>query len=305
MSFGIIAHRGNSALAPENTLPAFELALETTPAFELDTQLSSDGVVVVLHDESLGRINNGTGPAADATWDTLSKLDAVTWFGAADGHFAGARIPTLAEVLARFRGRAHIHLELKSRQVGLAAAVAGELERSGWLSDLDPLQQQQQQQQAQQQQQQAQQASSSSPRPCAGHDGQAAAAPAAATAAGEELVRAPGLTVTSFHLEQLARSIAALPGHIRHGWLVQEMTGEVVEQALAAGVAQLCPRADTCTREAVDAARAAGIACVRGWGVRTHELLRHAAGVGMDGATVNWPHEAAGALAGLGAAPES
>lgn len=71
----------------------------------------------MLHDESLGRVNNGTGPAAAATLDQMQQLDAGSWFGP---QFAGARIPTLQEVLVKYRGRVHMHLV---RLVVLRAAV--------------------------------------------------------------------------------------------------------------------------------------------------------------------------------------
>lgn len=109
-SFVIIAHRGDSSAAPENTLQAFDLALaQGFHHFETDTQLSADGVPVVLHDEALGRVNNGSGPAAAATAQQLQQLDAGSWFGP---QFAGGvcRIPTLEAVLAQYRGRVHLHL---------------------------------------------------------------------------------------------------------------------------------------------------------------------------------------------------
>ena len=110
MTFCIIAHRGNSALAPENTLLAFDLALEAVSAFELDVQLTSDGVAIVLHDEQLGRTNNGQGRVCDSDWKTLSQLDAGSWHAASSGRHAECRIPALREVLDRYRQRAHIHL---------------------------------------------------------------------------------------------------------------------------------------------------------------------------------------------------
>jgi len=106
--FVIIAHRGDSSAAPENTVQAFDLSLsQGFQNFETDCQLSSDGVPVVLHDESLGRVNNGSGPAAAATAQQLQQLDAGSWFGP---QFAGARIPLLEEVLFRYRGQIHLHL---------------------------------------------------------------------------------------------------------------------------------------------------------------------------------------------------
>jgi glycerophosphoryl diester phosphodiesterase len=107
-NFVIIAHRGDSSAAPENTTPAFDLALaQGFRHFETDCQLSADGVPVVLHDETLGRVNDGSGPAAAATLQQLQQLDAGSWFGP---QFAGTRIPTLQEVLVKYRGRVHLHL---------------------------------------------------------------------------------------------------------------------------------------------------------------------------------------------------
>lgn len=106
--FVIIAHRGDSSAAPENTLEAFDLALnQGFFNFETDCQLSADGVPVILHDETLGRVNTGSGPAAAATVEQLQQLDAGSWFAP---QFAGSRIPTLEQVLVKYRGRVHMHL---------------------------------------------------------------------------------------------------------------------------------------------------------------------------------------------------
>ena len=91
------AHRGASGYAPENTLPAFEMALEQgADGIELDVHLSRDDAVVVIHDETLERTTDGTGWVADRSLDDLKAMDAS--FGR-EG-FAGTRIPTLDEVLA-------------------------------------------------------------------------------------------------------------------------------------------------------------------------------------------------------------
>jgi glycerophosphoryl diester phosphodiesterase len=106
--FTIIAHRGDSSAAPENTVQAFDTALNKGFCnFETDCQLSSDGAVIIVHDEQLGRVNDGTGAVADHTLAQLQQLDAGSWFGAA---FAGARMPMLQQLLETYKGRAHIHL---------------------------------------------------------------------------------------------------------------------------------------------------------------------------------------------------
>jgi glycerophosphoryl diester phosphodiesterase len=115
--FLIIAHRGASSYAPENTLAAFDLALQMGGShLELDVHLTRDDHLVIIHDDTLDRTTSGTGPVASQTLAALQTLDAGAWFGEA---FAGARIPTLADVLTRYQGRAHLHIELKGHTAHL------------------------------------------------------------------------------------------------------------------------------------------------------------------------------------------
>ena len=94
----VIAHRGASGTAPENTLAAFRRAAAVGAAMiELDVQLTRDGHLVVLHDDTLDRTTDGSGLLADHTLAEVERLDAGRWFGAA---FAGERVPTLRAVLA-------------------------------------------------------------------------------------------------------------------------------------------------------------------------------------------------------------
>src|SRR5690554_737210 len=80
-NFRIIAHRGASAYAPENTLPAFDLALRMgRPQVELDAQLSTDGQVVLCHDTTLARYGHGAQTVEALDWATLSNLDMGAWF---------------------------------------------------------------------------------------------------------------------------------------------------------------------------------------------------------------------------------
>jgi glycerophosphoryl diester phosphodiesterase len=93
----ILAHRGASGYAPENTWPAFKLAREMgANGIETDVQLSKDGVPVLVHDTNLDRTSDGTGPVADLTWDELARLDAGGWL---DARFTGERIVRLDEFL--------------------------------------------------------------------------------------------------------------------------------------------------------------------------------------------------------------
>lgn len=108
----VVGHRGASGLAPENTLAAFRLAIELKiDGIELDVQRSSDGELVVFHDDELDRTTDGTGALLTKTLEELKKLDAGRWF---DQKFAGERIPTLRETFELCRdARIIIHIELK------------------------------------------------------------------------------------------------------------------------------------------------------------------------------------------------
>src|SRR5512143_199880 len=93
----ILAHRGASRRAPENTMAAFRLAAELgADGVELDVQLSKDGEVVVMHDSRVDRTTDGHGRIRDLPLAELRALDAGGWYAP---EFAGERIPTLAEVL--------------------------------------------------------------------------------------------------------------------------------------------------------------------------------------------------------------
>ncbi len=106
----IFAHRGASAYAPENTLAAFELALEHgAPALELDVKLSADGHVVVIHDPTVDRTTNGRGKVARLTLAELRTLDAGSFFSE---KYRGEKIPTLEEVFELVGKRALINIEL-------------------------------------------------------------------------------------------------------------------------------------------------------------------------------------------------
>ena len=92
-----IAHRGYSAVAPENTLPAFAAAVFGGATFvEFDVRTTADGVPVVIHDRTVDRTTSGTGHVGDLGVDEVRALDAGSWFSRA---YAGVRVPTLAETL--------------------------------------------------------------------------------------------------------------------------------------------------------------------------------------------------------------
>lgn len=107
----LIAHRGFSGRYPENTLRAFREALKLpVDGIELDVRSTHDGVLVVIHDETVDRTTFGSGRVSELTWDELQQLDAGAWKG--EG-FVGERIPRLEEVLGLVNGQTVLHLEIK------------------------------------------------------------------------------------------------------------------------------------------------------------------------------------------------
>jgi glycerophosphoryl diester phosphodiesterase len=99
----VVAHRGNSVVAPQNTLAAFEsAALAGADALEIDVRLTADGQVVVIHDDTVDATTNGSGKLADLELREVRLLDAGSWFSPA---YAGQRVPTFAEVVDLLRAR--------------------------------------------------------------------------------------------------------------------------------------------------------------------------------------------------------
>jgi glycerophosphoryl diester phosphodiesterase len=112
----VIAHRGFSGRAPENTMAAFQKAIDIgSDAIEFDVRLSRDSHLVIFHDDTLERTTDGKGKVADFTLKELKRLDAGGWFHSS---FAGERIPALKEVLELTRGRLYLNIELKKGDQG-------------------------------------------------------------------------------------------------------------------------------------------------------------------------------------------
>lgn len=106
------AHRGSSALAPENTIAAFRRAADDGAKWvELDVALNADGELIVIHDDSVERTSNGSGNLGALSTADIQALDAGSWFGAA---FAGEKIPTLDEVIVALGALGlNINVEIK------------------------------------------------------------------------------------------------------------------------------------------------------------------------------------------------
>ncbi len=137
----IQGHRGASGLAPENTLAAFQKAIELgADGMEMDLQLTRDGAVVVIHDDTLDRTTNGHGRVTDLTLAEVRQADAGGKFGRA---FCGERVPTLGEVIALVKAgendRVRLNLEIKfgegrdGKPEGIEAAILAILRQGGFL----------------------------------------------------------------------------------------------------------------------------------------------------------------------------
>ncbi len=122
------AHRGDNHCAPENTLPAFALAIaKGAHQLEFDLRVTKDEQVIVIHDETVDRTTDGTGKTTDLTLEEIKTLDAGSWKGA---EFAGTRLPTFAELLEIVPPGPvlNVQLYLEPRYVPL---VMAEMKRQG------------------------------------------------------------------------------------------------------------------------------------------------------------------------------
>ncbi|MGG0391085.1 glycerophosphodiester phosphodiesterase family protein [Priestia megaterium] len=122
-----VAHRGASAYAPENTIAAFDKAVEMKADYiEIDVQRSKDGKLVVIHDTTVDRTTDGSGKVGNLTFKELRNLDAGSWKGE---QFTGAQIPTFDEILDRYHGKIGILIELKAPELypGIEENIAKKL----------------------------------------------------------------------------------------------------------------------------------------------------------------------------------
>ena len=129
--FRIIAHRGASAYAPENTMAAFHKAVEMG-ALEVETDIgfTKDQKLLLFHDRTLDRTTNGTGLPSDYTLEELKKLDAGSWMSPNEypdfkweDDFAGEPLITLGELFETFGNSLTYHIEIKDRIEGIVPAA--------------------------------------------------------------------------------------------------------------------------------------------------------------------------------------
>lgn len=132
----LVAHRGGSLLAPENTFPAFDRAVALgVDAVETDVHLTRDGVVVVFHDAETERITGAVGTIEDRTFVEVQRLDAAHGFSLDGGQTfpwrgRGVRVPTLADTLARYP-ELRFSVDAKSQDAALAEALVRVVQRAG------------------------------------------------------------------------------------------------------------------------------------------------------------------------------
>lgn len=135
-----VAHRGYSAVAPENTLPALAAAVSAGATHvEFDVRTTADDVPVVIHDRTVDRTTDGSGHVWDLSSSQIRALDAGSWFSPA---FAGVRVPLLSEVLALPLGDASLLMEIKppasTDEVKRIMSMLGDLAGRTIVQSFDP-----------------------------------------------------------------------------------------------------------------------------------------------------------------------
>lgn len=126
----LIAHRGFAGVYPENTVGAVEAAAPDADVVEIDVRRCASGELVVVHDETVDRVTDGTGPVADHTAAELAALDVL---GSGEG------VPTLEELLAAVPTPVGVNVELKERGIATdALAAAARIENEVLVSSFSP-----------------------------------------------------------------------------------------------------------------------------------------------------------------------
>lgn len=135
-----IGHRGASGYAPEHTFTAYDKSLHEMGAdyLEIDLQMTKDGHLVAMHDETVDRTTNGTGRVSDYTLDELKQLDAGSWFNTAypdqqNQDYIGQQVPTLDEIFSRYGTQTNYYIETKSPDVypGMEEKLLSALKKHG------------------------------------------------------------------------------------------------------------------------------------------------------------------------------
>ncbi|MBM7648642.1 glycerophosphoryl diester phosphodiesterase [Bacillus ectoiniformans] len=134
-----VAHRGASGHAPEHTITSYKMGEQMHGDYiEIDLQMTKDGELIAMHDETLDRTTNGTGQVKDHTLAEIKQLDAGSWFNEkypemAKPEYAGLKVPTLDEVFQTFGKNANYYIETKSPEVypGMEEALLEKVKQYG------------------------------------------------------------------------------------------------------------------------------------------------------------------------------
>ena len=129
MPITVIAHRGASAYAPENTFAAFDRAIAMRATeIEFDVRITRDGYPVVLHDDCVDWTTNGHGMIEDLKYEDIKDLDAGSWYGVA---FKDQRIPLLQDTIKKYADKCRLYVEVKSSNTAVASEVISSLHKGG------------------------------------------------------------------------------------------------------------------------------------------------------------------------------
>lgn len=136
--FMVIGHRGASGYAPEHTMLSYELAKKMGASYiELDLQMTKDGKLIAMHDETVDRTTNGTGAVKNLTLKQIKKLDAGSWFNKkypdkAHPSYAGLKVPTLDEIIQHFGTSVNYYIETKTPTIypGMEEKLINTLKKS-------------------------------------------------------------------------------------------------------------------------------------------------------------------------------
>ncbi len=262
--FRVIAHRGASAHAPENTLPAFASAVACgAREVELDVRFSSDHEIIVFHDDALDRKTDREGRVSHYTAATLRRTRIGPWFHRthpqAEGDFSQTCIAGLAEVLALLGTGVHYHVEIKGSEDTLPLRLLEQLDAAGVLGQAT--------------------LTSFSLRPLEQVRSVAPEVPLCF------LLRDAADAMRSAEFRPELEGLA--PDAVQAYW---------IDAAAAAGFEMVGVRAADASLHTREHAQRAGVA-LRGWGVRDIADLHHLEALGAVGATVDWPAQALAALA--------
>lgn len=258
-AFRVIAHRGASAHAPENTLVAFERALELGALeVEMDVRFSADERIVVFHDDALDGKTNGEGRVRHHSAAALKRVDIGSWFDAGHpGHaerFSGTRIALLDEVLDLIGGRVHHHIEIKGFDDLLPLRLLQTIDAHALRADVT--------------------ITSFALRPLVQMRSLASELPIC-------------LLLRDAH--DALRSPEFRPE--LEGCSAEEIHDYWIDAAAAEGFQQVGVRAADTPARTIARAADRGLE-VRGWGVRNEDDLVHLVRLGAVGATVDWPGRA-------------